>query len=333
MGIRADTLLTMRQKFGGVFWMMLSLAAAGMASAEQFALPADGSDVIGETLTAEADASDTLLDIARRHNLGYEEITNANPGVDAWLPGAGTVVVVPRQRLLPRAPRTGIVINLPEHRLYWYPPAAPGEAPVVWTFPVSIGKMDWNTPLGSTRIVAKVKDPTWTPPKSVREEHAKRGDILPAVVPAGPDNPLGRFALRLGIPGGAYLIHGTNRPAGVGMQVTHGCMRLYPEDIETLYGLVSVNTPVTIVNQPYKWGWREGELLIEVHPHLQEDAVEPPTLTDLTRLIVDATRAKPLAIDWLGAERTWREARGIPTPVSVAGSRTAAVPRATQPRP
>jgi len=333
LGIRADTLLTMRQKFGGVFWMMLSLAAAGTASAEQFALPADGSDVIGETLTAEADASDTLLDVARRHNLGYEEITNANPGVDAWLPGAGTVVVVPRQRLLPRAPRTGIVINLPEHRLYWYPPAAPGEAPVVWTFPVSIGKMDWNTPLGSTRIVAKVKDPTWTPPKSVREEHAKRGDILPAVVPAGPDNPLGRFALRLGIPGGAYLIHGTNRPAGVGMQVTHGCMRLYPEDIETLYGLVSVNTPVTIVNQPYKWGWREGELLIEVHPHLQEDAVEPPTLTDLTRLIVDATRAKPLAIDWLGAERTWREARGIPTPVSVAGSRTAAVPRATQPRP
>lgn len=323
----------MRQKFGGVFWMMLSLAAAGTASAEQFALPADGGDVIGETLTAEADASDTLLDIARRHNLGYEEITNANPGVDAWLPGAGTVVVVPRQRLLPRAPRTGIVINLPEHRLYWYPPAAPGEAPVVWTFPVSIGKMDWNTPLGSTRVVAKVKDPTWTPPKSVREEHAKRGDILPAVVPAGPDNPLGRFALRLGIPGGAYLIHGTNRPAGVGMQVTHGCMRLYPEDIETLYGLVSVNTPVTIVNQPYKWGWREGELLIEVHPHLQEDAVEPPTLTDLTRLIVDATRAKPLAIDWIGAERTWREARGIPTPVSVAGSRTAAVPRATQPRP
>ncbi|MGH8197875.1 MAG: L,D-transpeptidase family protein [Steroidobacteraceae bacterium] len=322
----------MRQAIGGVFWMMLSLAAAGTASAEQFALPADGSDVIGESLTTEADASDTLLDIARRHSLGYEEITNANPGVDAWLPGAGTVVVVPRQRLLPRAPRTGIVINLPEHRLYWYPPAAPGEAPVVWTFPVSIGKMDWNTPLGSTRIVAKVKDPTWTPPKSVREEHAKRGDILPAVVPAGPDNPLGRFALRLGIPGGAYLIHGTNRPAGVGMQVTHGCMRLYPEDIETLYGLVSLNTPVTIVNQPYKWGWREGELLIEVHPPLQEDAVEPPTLTDLTRLIVDATRANPLAIDWIGAERTWREARGIPTPVTVAGSRTAAVPRATQPR-
>jgi len=190
--------------------------------------------------------------------------------------------------------------------------------------------MDWNTPLGATRIVAKVKDPTWRPPKSVREEHARRGDILPAVVPAGPDNPLGRFALRLGIPGGAYLIHGTNRPAGVGMQVTHGCMRLYPEDIETLYRLVAVNTPVTIVNQPYKWGWHDGELLIEVHPHLQEDAVEPPTLTDLTRLIVEATRAEPLAIDWIGAERTWREARGIPTAVAVSGSRAAVASSAAQ---
>ncbi len=317
----------MRQTTIGSLGLVL-LLSAGSASAEQFVLPAQGSDVIGVTVTTQAEASDTLLDIARRHGVGYEEITNANPGVDPWLPGAGTVVTVPKQRILPRAPRTGIVINLPEHRLYWYPPATAGQAPVVWTFPVSIGKMDWNTPLGRTTVVAKVKNPTWTPPKSVREEHAKNGDILPAIVPAGPDNPLGLFALRLGIPGGAYLIHGTNRPAGVGMQVTHGCMRLYPEDIEKLYGLVPVNAPVMIVNQPYKWGWNEGELLIEVHPPLQEDAVEAPTLTDLTRLIVDATRAQPLAIDWIGAERTWREARGMPTPVSVAGSRTAALPPA-----
>ena len=139
---------------------------------------------------------------------------------------------------------------------------------------------------------------------------------------------MGLFALRLGIPGGAYLIHGTNRPAGVGMQVTHGCMRLYPEDIEALFNMVPVNTPVMIVNQPYKWGWHDGELLIEVHPPLEEDTVVAPSLTDLTRLIVEATRAKPLAIDWIGAERTWREARGVPTPVSVAGSRTVALPPA-----
>jgi L,D-transpeptidase ErfK/SrfK len=303
---------------------MLCLAAcasiAATAAAEQFALPADGSDVVGEMRTARTDEKDTLLDVARRHGLGYEEIRNANPGVDAWLPGAGTDVLVPKRRLLPRAPREGIVINLPEHRLYWFPSAAPGEPPAVWTFPVSIGKMDWNTPLGTTRIVSKMKDAPWIPPKSVREEHARRGEYLPAVVPPGPDNPMGRYKMALGIPGGAYLIHGTNRPAGVGMQVTHGCMRLYPEDIEKLFGMVAINTPVTIVNQPYKWGWHDGELLIEVHPPLQEDAIAPPTLTDLTRLIVEATRAAPLPIDWGGAEQTWREARGIPTVISMPGA-------------
>jgi L,D-transpeptidase ErfK/SrfK len=303
---------------------MLCLVAcasvATTAAAEQFVLPANGSDIVGEMRIARTDEKDTLLDVARRHGLGYEEIRNANPGVDAWLPGTGTDVVVPKRRLLPRAARQGIVINLPEHRLYWFQPAAPGEAPTVWTFPVSIGKMDWNTPLGTTRIVSKMKDAPWIPPKSVREEHAKRGEFLPAVVPAGPDNPMGRYKMALGIPGGAYLIHGTNRPAGVGMQVTHGCMRLYPEDIEALYGMVTIGTPVTIVNQPYKYGWHDGELMIEVHPPLQEDAVEPPTLTDLTRLIVEATRAAPLPIDWSGAEQVWREARGVPTVISIPGA-------------
>ncbi len=305
------------------------LAAASPAGADQYAMPPAGSDAIGEVLVVEAGARDTLLDLARRHGLGYEEITNANPGVDPWLPGAGTRVVVPKRRLLPRAPREGIVINLPEHRLYWYPPAGAGAVPVVWTFPVSIGKMDWNTPLGRTTIVSKAKDAPWIPPQSVREEHAKRGDPLPAVVPGGADNPMGRYKMGLGIPGGAYFIHGTNRPAGIGMQVTHGCMRLYPEDIESLYGMVPVGTQVTIVNQPYKWGWQGDELLIEVHPPLQEDAVVPPTLTDLTRLIVDATRAAPIAINWIGAEQAWREARGIPTAVSMSSPRLAARETAT----
>ncbi|MBM4218660.1 MAG: LysM peptidoglycan-binding domain-containing protein [Gammaproteobacteria bacterium] len=299
-----------------------ALLASPPAAANVFPLPAEGGDAIGMTVTAEAGAEDTLLDLARRYGLGYEEITNANPGVDPWLPGAGTVVVMPKQRLLLRAPRSGIVINLPEHRLYWYPPTPAGQQPVVWTFPVSIGKMDWNTPLGSTTIVSKAKDAPWIPPQSVREEHEKRGDPLPAIVPGGADNPMGRYKMALGIPGGAYLIHGTNKPAGIGMQVTHGCMRLYPEDIETLYAMVPIGTTVTIVNQPYKWGWHDGELLIEVHPPLQEGASVAPSLTDLTRLIVEATRASPVAVDWIGAERTWREARGVPTPVSAGVPRT-----------
>ena len=310
------------------FISALAFLLTASAAADEFPLPPPESDVIGETITTPADAQDTLLDVARRYGLGYEEITNANPGIDPWLPGAGTPVVVPKRRLLPRAPRAGIVINLPEHRLYWFPPPGAGKPPVVWTFPVSIGKMDWNTPLGRTTIVSKAKDAPWIPPKSVREEHEKRGEPLPPIVPGGPDNPMGRYKMALGIPGGAYLIHGTNRPAGIGMQVTHGCMRLYPEDIETLYGMVPIGTQVTIVNQPYKWGWHQGELLIEVHPALREDAVAPSTLTDLTRLIVEATRAEPLAIDWIGAERIWREARGIPTPVAAQTPQTAALPPA-----
>lgn len=293
-----------------------ALLLATHAGAASFPVPPPGSDLIGAALTVAVAGRETLPDLARRYGLGFEEIVNANPGVDPWLPGAGTPIVLPRLRLLPAAPREGIVINLPEHRLYYFPGAPGGATPVVWTFPVSIGKMDWRTPLGVTRIVQKVRDPTWTPPQSVRDEHARRGDILPAIVPAGPNNPLGRHALRLGIPGGAYLIHGTNRPVGVGMQVTHGCMRLYPEDVEQLFGMVAVNTPVRIVNQPYKWGWHGGRLLIEVHPPLQEDAVDPPVLTDLMRLIVEATRGAPQTIDWPGAERIWREARGLPEAVS-----------------
>lgn len=296
-----------------------TLLAAGPAGAESFPLPADGGDLIGEPRTTLARHEDTLIDIAREHGLGYEEIVNANPGVDPWLPGAGVSVELPKHRLLPMAPREGIVINLPEHRLYYFPKPGREETPIVWSYPVSIGKMDWNTPLGSTRIVQKIKDPTWTPPKSVREEHAKRGDILPAVVPAGPNNPLGQFAMRLGIPGGAYLIHGTNRPAGVGMQVTHGCMRLYPEDIEELFGMVAVNTPVRIVNQPFKLGWQDGQLWVEVHPALQEDSVEPPTLTDLTRLVVEATRESLTPVDWTRVQRAFAETRGVPEVISLGG--------------
>jgi L,D-transpeptidase ErfK/SrfK len=301
----------------GSVWLLCALLAAAVpAAAETFAMPPAGADVVGEPRSVEARHEDTLLDLARTYSLGYEEIVKSNPGVDPWMPGAGVSVFLPKQRILPRAPREGIVINLPEHRLYYFAPAKSGEAPVLHTYPVAIGKMDWNTPLGVTHIASKVKNPTWTPPKSVREEHAKRGEILPAVVPAGPDNPLGLYAMRLAIPGGAYLIHGTNRPAGIGMQATHGCMRLYPEDIEKLFGMVPVNTRVNIVNQPFKIGWLDGRLYVEVHPALAEDTVEPPQLTDLTRLIVEVTRERMVPVDWTRVQEAFREARGVPVAVS-----------------
>ena len=213
-------------------WMAaaLWLAAAQVARAggAEYVLPTNGDNVIGSVTTAVAEHEDTLLDIGRRYGVGYEEIIAANPGVDPWLPGAGTEVLIPTRFVLPDAPREGIVVNLPEHRLYYYPPAKPGEKRVVRTYPISTGKMDWKTPLGVTRVASKQVRPNWYPPKTVRLEHEEKGDPLPPFIPPGPDNPLGEYAMRLGIPGGSYLIHGTNRPAGVGMQVTHGCISHVP---------------------------------------------------------------------------------------------------------
>jgi len=175
---------------------------------------------------------------------------------------------VPSQHVLPRVPRRGLVLNLPEMRMYYFPPKQPGRPAQVQTYPIGIGRMDWATPLGTTTIVGKVKDPSWTPPESIRLEHAAKGDPLPRVVPAGPNNPLGRYAMRLGIPG--YLIHSTNKPLGVGMRVSHGCIRMLPEDIERLFPQLPTGTPVTIVNQPVKAGWYGGKLYIEIHPPLEE---------------------------------------------------------------
>lgn len=217
---------------------------------------------------ATATQEDTLLDIARDYDIGQNEIVQVNPEVDRWLPGAGTQVRIPTSRLFPNAPHEGLVLNLPEYRLYYFRKASKNQTASVTTHPISIGRVDWNTPLGKTRISAKTENPTWTPPQSIREEHAANGEILPDVFPAGPDNPLGLFALRLGIPG--YLIHSTNKPYGVGMRVSHGCIRMYPEDIERLYPEIRVGTPVYIVNQPIKVGWSQDTLYIEVHPDLED---------------------------------------------------------------
>jgi len=226
-------------------------------------------DVVGRLQVTIARHEDTLTDIARRFNVGYEEIIRANPGVDPWLPGAGTPVVLPTEFVLPDAPREGVVLNLAAMRLYYFPKHEKGAPVEVITHPIGIGKVGWVTPEGSTKVVAHIKDPVWTPPLSVRQEHAKDGDILPAKVPPGPDNPLGRHMMRLGWP--SYLIHGTNKPPGVGMRSSHGCIRLYPEDIEGLYETVPVGTRVTVVNQPYVLGWRGEQLLIQAHEPQEDD--------------------------------------------------------------
>jgi L,D-transpeptidase ErfK/SrfK len=297
-----------------------------LASAATYLLPSGSDTVIGEVQRVIARHEDTLLDIGRTHGVGYEEIVAANPGVDPWLPGDGTEVLIPSRYILPDAPRQGVVVSLAEHRLYYFPPARAGEPLVVQTYPISIGKMDWKTPLGRTRIINKRERPAWYPPESVRKEHALEGNPLPKVVPPGPDNPLGEYAMRLDIPGGAYLIHGTNRPAGVGMQVTHGCIRMFPEDIAEFYKLVPVNTPVLMIDQPYKMGWQGSELYIEVHTPLQgESSTDAHSLTNITRLLVSATQDRAIAIDWARAEKAFIRATGVPEPVVLSNQTTALI--------
>jgi L,D-transpeptidase ErfK/SrfK len=307
----------LRSSFLRAFGLVASLAPA-LVGAASYPLPAGSDNVIGEIQHAVAQHEDTLLDIGRRYGVGYEEIVAANPGVDPWLPGEGVEVLIPSRYILPDEPREGVVVSLAEHRLYYFPRPKAGEAPTVETYPISIGKMDWKTPLGLTRIVDKRVRPIWYPPESVRREHEADGRPLPRAVPAGPDNPLGEYAMRLAIPGGAYLIHGTNRPAGVGMQVTHGCIRMYPEDIEHFFRLVPVNTSVRMVDRPYKMGWRGDDLYIEVHAPLEGgDSAETHSLTNVTRLLVAATQDRTVAIDWARAEQAFAQATGVPEPVTL----------------
>ena len=165
------------------------------------------------------------------------------------------------------------MLNVASKRLFYFPAMPEGQPAVVKTYPIGIGRVGWETPLGDTTVVSKAVDPVWYVPQSVRQEHAQMGDPLPSVVPAGPDNPLGSRVLKLDIPG--YLIHGTNQPYGVGMRVSHGCVRLYPENIEYLYELVDIGEPVKIINEPYLFGELDGALIFEAHAPLEDDPIDP----------------------------------------------------------
>jgi L,D-transpeptidase ErfK/SrfK len=283
-----------------------------------YELPADGSAVVGTDERIKSTYKDTLLDIAHRYSLGYEEIIRANPGVDMWLPGEGTEILLPGRRILPPGPRDGLVVNLPEHRLYYYPKARKGQHRVVITYPVSIGRMDWHSPLGQTEVVAKQKHPSWYPPESIRKEHARNGDPLPRVVPPGPNNPLGDFKMRLGVGDGTYEIHGTNNPMAVGMAVTHGCIRMYPEDVAALFAKVPVGTKVWLINDPVKVTYVGGDLLMEAHPPVDsEGQTVEPKLDLLAQQLDRALGSSVAAIHWDFAREALQSANGMPTIVGV----------------
>ena len=241
--------------------------------ANHFVLESPQQSVVGVPQVVFASSEDTLSDLAREYGLGYDELIAANPGIDPWLPGENTPVLLPTQFVLPDVPRQGIVLNIASKRLFYFPQIGEGQATIVKTYPIGIGRVGWETPLGVTTVTAKAKDPHWYVPWSVRQEHAEMGDPLPSVIPPGPDNPLGHRVLKLEMPG--YLIHGTNQPFGVGMRVSHGCVRLYPENIEYLYEIVDVGELVAIVNEPFLLGQLDGEWYFESHSPLEDDEVSP----------------------------------------------------------
>jgi L,D-transpeptidase ErfK/SrfK len=290
------------------------LLQAGHSEARTFAL---SGDVVGELVLISTVRKDTIADIARTYSQGYREMRMANPDVDPWLTGEDTEVIIPSLYVLPAAPREGVVINVPEMRMYYFPKAGKGERPVVASYPISIGRQDWSTPKGTTKVVSKVKDPSWTPPASIRKEHAAEGDILPAVVPPGPNNPLGAFALRLGFDG--YLIHGTDKPYGIGMRVTHGCMRLYPQDIERVFHSVPVGTTVRLVNEPFKVGLSHGRVMLEVHPPLEEDHKRfEDRFTQVMTMLTARYRQHELRLDWESVRAAVYRADGVPRDIGAA---------------
>ena len=286
---------------------------------------APGQSLVGETQVLFARYENTFTAIGRRFDVGYEEMRAANPGVDQWLPGEATPVYLPTQSVLPDAPREGIVINVPAMRLYYFTAESGGsatpKAPAtkVTTHPIGIGAQGWATPIGDARVVQKVRDPVWYVPASVRKEHLGWGEKLPSVVQPGPDNPLGEYALTLSLP--SYLIHGTNKPAGVGMRSSHGCIRLYPEDIEELFGRVARGTHVRIVNQPLLVGWRDGALYLEVHRPLTEDTRDLDAEAErmLASALERAGRAGAIEIDHDAVRKITTEQRGVPLPVQRGG--------------
>lgn len=282
------------------------------AVALTYSLPRDGGDVVGEIQTTTVRRGESLSDIGRRFDVGVIEMIEANPKLDPWAPVVGSVVVIPTQFILPTT-RVGLVLNLAEMRCYYFHP----DKRQVTTHPLGIGQKNSPTPLGRSVITDKKKDPPWYPPLSIRKEHLQKNDVLPPFVSGGTqENPLGRYAFYLSGKGlsstGSFLIHGTNRPAGVGVRVTHGCIRLFPEDIESLFYMVPTGTPVHIIHEPFKVGWHKNRLYLEAHQPLSEGKYAGSnSLARLAKLIESVIRDS-YVINWTSAKMAARASNGYP---------------------
>ncbi|WP_282343053.1 L,D-transpeptidase family protein [Pseudomonas sp. PS02288] len=300
-----------------------ALSVAGSASALELPLPPPGEDVVGQIQVVTAKYEDTFADVGEANDLGYLEMVAANPGVDPWLPGAGTEIILPTRFILPPGPREGIVINLAEYRMYYYPK---GEN-VVHTYPLGIGREGWGSPITLTKVTAKTANPAWYPPASIRAEHVAEGDPLPTVVPPGPDNPLGPFKFSLSLPG--YLIHGSNKKFGIGMRVSHGCFRMLNQNVLELAKMAPVGTPVRIINEPYKFGVSGGKIYLEAHQPL-DDHGDPSHVDKHTAVINTLLQRQDIAanqqMDWEIVREVVAAEDGLPIEVADSVMHAASLP-------
>ncbi len=291
-------------------WMIIIvLLWSLLAYAGEYYMPAPGDDVVGRNYTIIVKSGDSLTSIRQDHGVSYDELLEANPKINFYRLRVGQEIIVPKQFILPKI-RHGVVINIPELRLYYFTP----DGDYVYTFPVGLGRPNWRTPVMVTKIVNKKEDPVWVVPDSIRDYvYNKTGEILPDRVEPGPKNPLGKYALYLA--DGGYRIHGTNAPTSVGTFISSGCIRMLSQPIETLYQKISVGTPVYIIHHPYKAGWLNGKLYLESHKSISSYPDKPNTDlddSDVEQVIYDAIHLRPARINWSFVQKNVKEKLGIP---------------------
>ena len=297
--------------------LMATLGAglfASLAEASVFSLPQHG-NIVGHLMAVTTHRDDTLLDIGRFYDLGYDEIVGANPGVNPWLPGQASKVVIPSEYILPPKPWTGIVVDIPARRLYYFP----ADRHVVFTYPVGVFLPGWKESLTTTSIIQKFKMPAWNVPKNIHRWFEKKFHMdIPWYWPPGAENPMGELAMETGLSG--IFIHGTYHPWGVGMRASQGCFQMYPENIAQLFPMVPVGTPVRLIDQPYLVGWRDGQVYLQAFKPLHAYHKAGPS--DLQRAVVDIKRFLAAhhiheAIDWARVRRIVAEHNTVALPISV----------------
>ena len=290
-------------KFSVIF-----LLVSGHAFAASYTLPPPNQSIIGRMEYNTSGYSDTIKSIDQEYDVGYNAMEGANPHLNLSQElTSGSPLQIPTEHLLPGEPREGIVINLPEMRMYYYP-AGTGQ---VKTYPIGIGKVGKTIPIVHTEITYKKVNPTWTPPEDIREFNLEQGIVLPSVMPAGPDNPLGPYAIYMKVP--TYLIHSTIFPESIGKRASFGCIRMYESDINDFFPSIQSGIPVAIINSPVKVGWQNNHLYMEAHPALIEHSSEyESTLPGTVHQIVERTGGNPVLIDWQAVTYISQEKDGVP---------------------